>query len=116
LESNFEFEEYKEGGVNGFVHKLPIITKHPNLVLKKGMTDSNTMYKWYKDVTNGNIRPSQISVILFDNLKNVVKRWTFQNAFPIKWSASSFNSTSNSLEIETVEIVHQGFLLQEQPK
>jgi len=111
LESNFEFEEYKEGGVNEFVHKLPIITKHPNLVLKKGMTISNTMYEWYQDVTSGNIQPRQISVILLDSLKKKVKRWNSQNAFPVKWSASSFNSTSNSLEIETVEIVHQGFFV-----
>jgi len=75
------------------------------------MTDSNTIYEWYKDIARGKIKPRQISIILLDSLKNEVKRWTFQNAFPVKWSAGNLNSTSNSLEIETLEIVHQGLLL-----
>ena len=56
LEMNTEFEEYKEGGVNTFVHKLPTITKYQNLVLKRGMTDSNTLYNWEKEVAQRNYK------------------------------------------------------------
>ena len=38
LESTIEVEEYREGGVNGFVHKLPGATTHANLVLRHGLT------------------------------------------------------------------------------
>ena len=108
---NTEVEEYKEGGVNTFAHKLPTITKYQNLVLKKGMTDSNTVYEWEREVARGIIKPRQISVILLDSERNEVRRWTFQNAFPIKWSSGNLNSTSNAVEIETLEIAHQGLVL-----
>jgi phage tail-like protein len=111
LEANTEFEEYNEGGVNHFAHKLPTITKYPNLVLKKGMTDSNTLFEWHGEVISGNITNSRdISIILMDRQGNEVKRWTFQNAFPIKWSAADLNSTGDSIEIETIEIAHQGLV------
>jgi phage tail-like protein len=111
LEANTEFEEYREGGLNEFTHKLPTITKYPNLILKRGITQSDILYKWYLDVLRGSINRRAISVILLDEQRQEAKKWTFNNAFPIKWSASNLTSTSNSLEIETVELVHQGLYI-----
>lgn len=108
---NTEFEEYKEGGVNTFVHKLPTITRYQNLVLKRGMTDSNKLYDWEKEVARGIINKRHISVILLDSQRREVRKWTFQDAFPIKWSPGNLNSTSNSIEVETLELAHQGLLL-----
>src|SRR5262245_40714476 len=111
LEINTEFEEYKEGGKNDFAHKLPTITKYQNLVLKRGMTTSNLLYDWEKEVASGRINPKNISIILLDSQGNEVKRWDFKEAFPVKWSCGNLNSTSSSIEIETVELAHQGLLL-----
>ena len=108
---NTEFEEYKEGGVNTFVHKLPTITKYQNLVLKRGMTDSNTLYEWAKEIAGGIINRRHVSVVLLDSQRREVRKWTFQEAFPIKWSSGNLNSTSSSIEIETLELAHQGLLL-----
>ncbi len=104
-------EDYKEGGRNDFVHKFLSTTKYPNIVLKKGITNSDTLYMWYRDVMRGIVTLKQISVVLLDSQKNEVKRWSFQNAYPVKWSASNLNSTSNSVMIETLELVHQGLVL-----
>lgn len=108
LEPNTEFEEYREGGRNDFSHKLPTLTKYPNLVLKQGMTESMVLFNWYNDVIRGKIKLKSISIVLLDSQKKEVKKWTFRNAFPIKWSGGSLNSTSNSLAFETLEFVHQG--------
>jgi phage tail-like protein len=111
LEMNTEFEEYKEGGVNTFAHKLPTITKYQNLVLKRGMTDSDTLYNWEKEVAQGIINRKSVSVVLLDSLRREVRKWTFQYAFPIKWSSGNLNSTGSSIEVETLELAHQGLLL-----
>ena len=111
LEMNTEFEEYREGGVNTFVHRLPTITKYQNLVLKKGMTDSKTLFNWEREVAQGIINRKSISVILLDSQRREVRKWTFQYAFPIKWTPGNLNSTSSSIEVETLELAHQGLLL-----
>ena len=106
-----EVEEYEEGGVNEFVHKLPKITKYPNLILKKGIIKSDILYKWYTDVINGKIKTQTISIILLDyTSKKELKKWTFKNAFPLKWSTSDLSATNNSIAIESIEFAHQGLI------
>lgn len=110
LGAETELEEIKEGGVNDFVHRLPKSTRYGNLILKKGMTDSLTLYNWYRDVVNGKIERKEASVILVDSQKQQLKRWTFKNAFPIKWAGPDLKADSNSIAIESVEIIHQGLV------
>jgi phage tail-like protein len=110
LDANTEFEEIKEGGVNNFVHKLPKTTRYGNLVLKKGMTNNDTLYNWHQDVINGIIKRETITVIQTDRQKNELKRWTFQNAFPVKYSGPDLKADTGSLAIESVEIAHQGLV------
>jgi len=110
LEANVEFDEYREGGVNNFVHKLPKKTNYNNLVLRRGMTNSTALYKWHQDVIAGMIKPKNVSIILLDSEKNEAKRWTFENAFPIKWTGPDLKADNNALAIESLEIVHQGLV------
>jgi len=110
IEINTEFEEIKEGGINDFVHKLPRISKYPNLVLKRGLATSDVIYKWHQDVTMGIIERKFLTVILVDSQKKELKRWMFQNAFPVKWTGPDLKADSNTLAIESVEMVHQGLV------
>jgi phage tail-like protein len=110
LEVNTEFEEIKEGGVNHFIHKLPKISKYPNLVLKRGITSSDVMYKWYQNVVMGIIERKLLTVILVNAQKTELKKWMYESAFPVKWTGPDLKADSNTLAIESVEIVHQGLV------
>jgi len=113
IEANIEFDEYKEGGVNNFVHKLLRITRPSPLVLRRGISISNVLYNWHQDVIIGKIEPKQIDVLLLDNNIIETKRWTFINAIPIKWNGPNLKADNNSIAIESIEFIHQG--LQRQP-
>ena len=108
--ANTKIEQYKEGGRNDYVQK-PTVTKYQNLVLKRGLTASNTLYDWEKEVARGKISPKNISVILLDSQGREAKRWDFKEAFPLKWSSGNLNSTGSSIEIETLELAHKGLVL-----
>jgi phage tail-like protein len=110
LEVNTEFEEIKEGGVNHFVHKLPKISKYANLVLKRGITNSDLLFKWHQNVIMGIIDRKSLTVILVDTQKRELKKWMYQNAFPVKWTGPDLKADSNTVAIESVEMVHQGLL------
>jgi phage tail-like protein len=47
LEMWFEMYEYAEGGNNDFVHKLPGRLIFPNLVLSRGLTNSDALLRWF---------------------------------------------------------------------
>jgi len=111
LDFTTETEDFREGGVNDFTHKFLTVTKYPNLVLKRGMTYSSSLFDWYRDVIYGIIKKKQISIILLDSLKKEVKKWTFKEAYPIKWSVGTLSATGNSIAIESIEIAHKGLVI-----
>jgi phage tail-like protein len=110
LAAETEVEDYREGGVNYFVHKLPKSTRYGNLILKRGMTSSLDLYNWYRDVAAAKIEAKQVTVTLFDSERSAVKTWTFQNAFPVKWNGPDLKADGNALAIESIEFVHQGLV------
>ena len=112
LGSEIEFEEFKEGGVNEFAYKLLKSVKYSNLVLKRGMIDSDYLFNWYKKILEGKFEARKVEIILKDPKEgNDLKSWSFKNAYPVKWVVSDLNAQGNSILIETLELAHQGMIL-----
>ena len=44
LSIEIEVEEFAEGGENTFLHQVPVRSKFPNLVLKRGMSQDDYLY------------------------------------------------------------------------
>jgi phage tail-like protein len=107
LGSSVEVIENPEGG-RGQVGKLPGRNKHPNLILKWGLTDSTELYDWYRAIEVGNITRKGISLIQLDYQGNEKARWNFTDAWPTKWDGPSFNAGGSDLSVETLEIAHEG--------
>lgn len=108
LESQVEVEEYREGGVNGFVHKLPGRTSHANLVLSHGLTSVSTLWNWYYNTTLGAIQRRNGTIMLLDPRQIPVMWWNFRNALPVRWSGPTFTATSDEVAVESIELAHEG--------
>lgn len=99
--------EYREGGENKTVRKLPGMTKYPNITLKWGLTDSRELYDWYRDVVNGKIARKSGSIILLDLEGNEKVRWNFFEAWPTKWDGPDFTAKGTDVAVETLELAHE---------
>ncbi len=108
LDSEVEVEEYREGGVNGFVHKLPVRTSYPNLVLSHGLTSVDTLWNWYYNTTLGAIQRRNGTIMLLDSRQFPVMWWNFRNALPVRWAGPDFTATSDEVAIESLELAHEG--------
>ncbi|MDD4247792.1 MAG: phage tail protein, partial [Methanosarcina sp.] len=94
-----------------FVHNFPKGVKYQPLILKRGITDLNDMWSWYKDVRTGKITRKGVTVVLMDeSTKDEKWRWTFQGAYPIKWTGPELKANSSTIAFESIELVHQGIL------
>ena len=100
--------EYREGGENTTVRKLPGMTKYPNITLKWGLTDSTELYAWYLGVVKGDVQRKNGSIIVLDGTGQEKLRWNFYNGWPTKWDGPDFSAKSNDVAIETLEIAHEG--------
>jgi phage tail-like protein len=105
-----EVDEYREGGLNEYTHKLPKGSKYTNLTLKRGFIDSEVLWSWHQDVIAGKTQQRKnISILLLDSLGNEKHRWNVTQALPVKWSVSDLKADGNTVLLETLEIVHHGF-------
>ncbi len=110
LTVDLETEEIAEGGENRFKHKIPVRSKFPNLVLKRGMLMDSEVIKWCKKaLENFEIEPVDINVMLLDENHEALQTWNIVKAYPIKWSIGDFNAEENKLVIETIELTYQYF-------
>jgi phage tail-like protein len=108
LQREVQLEDFREGGVNDYTHKLATVTKYQNLTLRRGIADATELWQWHQDVVNGKIERRQVNVILVDSVGNEKWRWVFEKAYPVKWTGSDLNATTNEVFVENVEFAHIG--------
>ena len=62
FDSSCEVKEFREGGENTTVRKLPGLTKYSNIQLKWGMCDDRDLYDWHREVVNGDFERKNGSI------------------------------------------------------
>ena len=107
LTAEIEVMTYNEGGRNDMVHRLPTRMKHPNLVLKRGVTTLKDLQEWCLDSFMGPDR-KEITLTMYNQQLEKLRTWSFKNAYPVKWTGPTFNSAQSAMATETLEIVHDG--------
>jgi phage tail-like protein len=105
LSMNTDSVDYREGTDTPLsVRKLTGLRKFSNLTFKRGFTENEDLWNWYKNVLNGVSDRRNGAVVLQDEEHNDVVRWNFTNAWICKWEGATMNATSNDVAIETIEI------------
>lgn len=119
LEVEVAVESVEEGGENGYSHKLPGRMSWPNLVLKRGITQNDSLLEWLNKSSGegftgqGNkLTRSSAAITLMGPGGKRIRAWNFDGAFPIKWRGPSFASGSSDMAVEELEIAHHGFRAQ----
>lgn len=108
LERELETEAYNEGGANRFTHTFPDRMTHPNLTLKRGLTDSETFWNWIQQVKYGIVERKSGRILLLNTRGTEVWGWEFRDAYPVKWTGPELRADEGSVAFETVELTHRG--------
>lgn len=123
LSVEVETENKKEGGENRFEHVLPIRTKYPPLVLKRGLIQSKALRKWCMDsinavtmVASANptqrlITPKDLTVSLLGPENEILMTWNVVHAWPKKWSVTDFNAEQSAIVVESIELQYHYFTI-----
>jgi phage tail-like protein len=108
--------DYREGtDAANNVRKLVGLRKFPNITLKRGYTQNDTLWRWYVNIANGVPDRRNGSIVLHDEAHVPVLRWNFENAWVNKIEGPSMNATSNDVAIEAVELCHEGLTMEIEP-
>lgn len=116
LQVDVAVEDIEEGGQNSFVHKLPGRMTWPNLVLKRGITQTDGLMDWLakssgeKFAAEGNkLTRSTAALTLMSSEGTRLRAWNVDGAFPVRWRGPTFASSSTEWAVEELEITHHGF-------
>jgi phage tail-like protein len=116
LAVQIDVEELAEGGQNGFTHRLLGRMKWPNLVLKRGITDTDALFAWLASCSGEGLtakgnkitgRHGRVSVL--NGKGDPIRTWSFIEAKPVKWSGPRLAASSRELALEELEVCHCGF-------
>ncbi len=114
LSMELETESVKEGGENRYEHVLPVRSKFPLLVLKRGLvSNSDLLKKWCNDAFQSLIiKPVDLTVSLLNEEHEPLMTWNIRHAWPKKWSLSDLDAEKSELAIESFELQYHYFTLQ----
>lgn len=112
LEATMEQKVIKEGGRNyGPAQRAGPVT-FATVVLKRGMTSTRHLWKWFEFVSGGKYAYRLNAIITMSDATNKpVLRWRLENAMPIKFKAADLNAKGTEVGIEELHLVHEGLTL-----
>lgn len=109
-------EEIREGGQNGFVRKVPGRMSWPNLVFRRGLTQSDALFEWlsrssgegFASKDNKLVRTTG-AITALDSTGARLRAWELVDVFPVRWKGPDFETGRNEPLEEELEIAHHGF-------
>jgi len=108
LESELRTIEYREGGVNGYVHRLPDGANTSTIVLRHGLTANISLWSWFDNTVRGAVQRRNGTIALLDRQGVPLVWWNFRRALPVRWSGPALAADSDAIAVESIELAHEG--------
>jgi phage tail-like protein len=111
LSAETEVVEFREGGENTVVHKLPGRLKYANIVLRRGFVGDDFLHDWIQETLHpeGVIVRRDGALILSDNSGNEVVHFNFYAGWPCQWRLIVPQSELNKVTSEEVVLCIEWF-------
>jgi phage tail-like protein len=114
----FKPEFIKEGGNYGYTTILPGRIEYPKVTLERPMNaqDSGQVQSWLSErasnwasaANSGGGSTAEITLLDMNGKK--VTSWSLRNAYPDSWHGPALDAMSAGVAMETLTLVHEGFL------
>jgi phage tail-like protein len=109
-------EPIAEGGQNGFVRQVPGRMSWPNVIFRRGLTNSDALFDWLNAssgegfASKGNklVRRTG-AIVAMSYTGSRLRAWDLVDAFPVRWSGPEFATGKMEPLEEELEIAHHGF-------
>jgi phage tail-like protein len=105
----FEYQvtEYREGGVNGYTHKILGPCKYTNLRLSRPVDSTSSMLMMWLQSNMVAVVPQTMAITAMTAGGTEITTWNLAGVVPVKWSGPSLDIMANNVATETLEITYQ---------
>jgi len=114
LTQEVQLIEYRDGNSPDYsTIKMPGLHKYNNITLKRGISKSdNDFFGWLNTVKLNTVERRDLTISLLNENHEPVMIWKAHNAFPVKVEGPGLKASGNEVAIESIEIAHEGIVLQ----
>jgi phage tail-like protein len=107
LAMEYQVTEHREGGVNGYKHKLLGPVSYTNLRMSRtGDSTSDMLMIWLQSNLIA-VVPQTMSITAMTAAGEEITTWNLAGVVPVKWSGPQLDIMSNNIATETLEIAYQ---------
>jgi phage tail-like protein len=114
LEMNLEVKTIREGGANDRQIRLNGMVAYGQLTLKRGMTDSFDLWRWFRDSVNDPRLRGDVEVVLLgaDGVSERA-RFVLSRCVPVKLKAPGLNAKDGQIAVEELQVAYETLKLKE---
>jgi phage tail-like protein len=109
LGAQIEMEEYREGGQNGFVYKLPGRLSYTPITLTRAIEAKGSLAPWFTGYLKNPGGGKTGAITAYDGTGKQVAQWNLVDVYPSRWTGPSFGLEGPGVAHETLELTHNGF-------
>lgn len=102
--------EYRVGDQGNQVWQFPGTTKYDPITLSRAAGPYSRVVQLWLSQTSKKPEPQSGTIQLVDFAGVPMVQWRLAEFFPISWSIESFDAAGGRPAIETLKLVHSGFL------
>jgi len=114
LEMNLEVKTIREGGSNDRQIRLNGMVAYGQLTLKRGMTDSFDLWRWFRDsVHDPRLRASAEVVLLAADGQTERARFQLSRCVPVKLKAPALNARDGQIAVEELQVAYETLAFKE---
>jgi phage tail-like protein len=112
LEASMEPKTIKEGGRNYGANQRAGQVTFATVVLKRGMTHTRDLWKWFERVSGGAYTyRMEVTIKMLDMQGDTLLTWKLEKAMPVKFKSADLSARNNEIGIEELHLVHEGLRL-----
>jgi phage tail-like protein len=109
LTGELEVTAYPEGGVNDYVHQLPLRHSWGRITLRRGVVRDPGLWSWYEAGLAQSLGARRDgAVLVLTPLGTPAVAWDFKAGLAARWTGPELRAEQDAVAVESIEIAHQG--------
>ncbi len=110
LSVEWEMQEYREGGLNEYVHRLPGRRKYQNIKLTRPLDQGSAKVAAWISKGEGPAAGHTAQIAILDSEGTSIADWDVIDVWPARWTGPNMDVNGKDVAIETLELAHNGFV------
>ena len=112
LSASYALFDWREGGENGYVHKLWGPVSYTDITLARPIdTATAAVAAWVSSFATSRT-PTNARIAALDPAGAPIAAWSVRGVVPRSWSGPSWSAGQNAVAKETLVLAHSGFTLE----